>query len=131
VDFHVVPGRTALVNVDLQNFFVENAPDGLTVLEPVNQFAVECRKAGMLVIHTSPVLRPTRRDIRLGARVDERLAAVRAVGVEAADAALAWRGARKCAYRGPFALVERGGAGDLTGAAPGALRLADDEDLEV
>ncbi len=31
VDFRVVPERTALVNVDLQNFFVENAPDGLTV----------------------------------------------------------------------------------------------------
>jgi nicotinamidase-related amidase len=57
VAFHVVPERTALVNVDLQNFFVENAPDGLTVLERVNQFAAECRKAGILVIHTSHVLR--------------------------------------------------------------------------
>jgi len=46
VAFHVVPERTALVNVDLQNFFVENAPDGLTVLERVNQFAAGCRKAG-------------------------------------------------------------------------------------
>jgi len=57
VDFRVVPERTALVNVDLQNFFVENAPDGLTVLERVNRFAAGCRKAGILVIHTSHVLR--------------------------------------------------------------------------
>jgi nicotinamidase-related amidase len=58
VDFRVVPERTALVNVDLQNFFVENAPEGLNVLERVNRLAAECRKAGILVIHTSHVLRP-------------------------------------------------------------------------
>jgi nicotinamidase-related amidase len=57
VDFHVVPERTALVKVDLQNFLVENTPDGLTVLERVNRVAAECRKAGILVIHTSHVLR--------------------------------------------------------------------------
>ena len=47
VDFHVVPERTALVKVDLQNFLVENTPDGLTVLERVNRVAAECRKAGV------------------------------------------------------------------------------------
>jgi ureidoacrylate peracid hydrolase len=57
-DFPVVPARTALVNVDLQNFFVENAPGGLTIVGRVNRLAAECRKAGILVIHTSHVLRP-------------------------------------------------------------------------
>ena len=37
VDFAVVPERTALVNVDMQNCFVEgapiSAPDGLAVLD--------------------------------------------------------------------------------------------------
>jgi ureidoacrylate peracid hydrolase len=56
--FDVVPERTALVNVDLQNYFVENAPDGLLILDRVNRLARECRKAGVQVIHTSHVLRP-------------------------------------------------------------------------
>jgi ureidoacrylate peracid hydrolase len=56
--FDVVPERTALVNVDLQNYFVENAPDGLLILDRVNRLAGECRKAGVQVIHTSHVLRP-------------------------------------------------------------------------
>ena len=58
VDFPVVPARTALVNVDLQNFFVENAPDGFVVLERVNELAAACRRAGILVVHTAHVLRP-------------------------------------------------------------------------
>jgi nicotinamidase-related amidase len=39
VNFEVVPERTALVNVDMQNCFVEGspiaAPDGLAVLERI------------------------------------------------------------------------------------------------
>jgi len=58
VDFRVVSGRTALVNVDLQNYFVENAPDGFTILERVNRLAAVCRGAGILVVHTAHVLRP-------------------------------------------------------------------------
>jgi ureidoacrylate peracid hydrolase len=58
VDFQVVPERTALVNVDLQNFFVENAPEGTIIVERVNRLAAECRSAGIVVIHTSHVLRP-------------------------------------------------------------------------
>jgi nicotinamidase-related amidase len=62
VDFAVVPDRTALVNVDMQNCFVEgspiSAPDGLAVLDRINRFAAVCRAAGVLVIHTSHVLRP-------------------------------------------------------------------------
>jgi len=61
VDFAVVPERTALVNVDMQNCFVEgspiSAPDGLAVLDRINRFAAVCRTAGILVIHTSHVLR--------------------------------------------------------------------------
>jgi nicotinamidase-related amidase len=58
VDFPVIPGRAALVNVDLQTFFVENAPDGFTILERVNRLAAICREAGILVVHTAHVLRP-------------------------------------------------------------------------
>lgn len=62
VDFAIVPERTALLNVDMQNCFVEGspvaAPDGLTVLERVNRLAAACRTAGILVIHASIVLRP-------------------------------------------------------------------------
>ena len=62
VDFQVIPGRTALLNIDMQNCFVEgyeiSAPDGLSVLESINRLASVCREAGILVIHTSLVLRP-------------------------------------------------------------------------
>jgi ureidoacrylate peracid hydrolase len=62
VDFTVVPARTALINIDMQNCFVEgspiSAPDGLVLQERINRLAAACRKAGILVIHTSIVLRP-------------------------------------------------------------------------
>ena len=61
VDFDVFPARTALVNVDMQNCFVEGspiaAPDGLVVLERINSVAAACRRAGIPVIHTSSVFR--------------------------------------------------------------------------
>lgn len=61
-DFIVVPERTVLVNIDMQNCFVTDtpisAPDGLAVLERVNRLAAVCREAGILVIHISFVLRP-------------------------------------------------------------------------
>ena len=61
VDFAVVPEHTALLNIDLQNCFVHgsaiSAPDGLLIEERINQVAAACRKAGILVIHTSIVLR--------------------------------------------------------------------------
>ena len=67
VDFAVVPQRTALLNVDMQNCFVEGspiaAPDGLVVLERVNRLAAACRKAGILVIHASIVMRPDRSNL--------------------------------------------------------------------
>jgi ureidoacrylate peracid hydrolase len=62
VDFAIVPERTALINVDMQNCFVEgspiSAPDGLAVLDRINRLAAVCRTAGIPVIHTSHVLRP-------------------------------------------------------------------------
>ena len=62
VDFPVVLARLALVNVDLQNVFVEgfpiSAPDGLAVVERINRLSAACRKAGVLVVHTAHVTRP-------------------------------------------------------------------------
>jgi len=62
VDFAVVPGRTALINVDMQNCFVEgysiSAPEERVILDRVNRLASACRQAGILVIHTSIVVRP-------------------------------------------------------------------------
>lgn len=62
-DYQLVPQRTALVNVDMQNAFVEgsplSAPDGPALVPVVNRLAAACREAGMMVIHT---LHVTRRD---------------------------------------------------------------------
>jgi nicotinamidase-related amidase len=62
VDFPVNPRKLALVNVDLQNVFVEgtpiSAPDGLEVVARVNKLTAACRKAGVLVIHTAHLTRP-------------------------------------------------------------------------
>ena len=61
VDFPVVPERTAHVNVDMQNCFVHgsafSAPDRLAVQDRINRVAAACRAAGIVVIHTSHVLR--------------------------------------------------------------------------
>jgi nicotinamidase-related amidase len=61
-DLTIVPSRTALVNVDMQNCFVENspvaAPGGVELLERINRLASKCRQAGILVIHARHVLRP-------------------------------------------------------------------------
>lgn len=62
VDFAVVPNRTALINVDMQNVFVENspiaAPEGPQVLKRINKLSAACRKAGILVVHTIVGYRP-------------------------------------------------------------------------
>jgi nicotinamidase-related amidase len=58
IDWKLPAGRTALLNVDLQTFFVESAPDGWGVLQRVNGLAEACREVGILVIHTMHVLRP-------------------------------------------------------------------------
>jgi ureidoacrylate peracid hydrolase len=62
VDFTIVPQKTALINVDMQNCFVAgsqiSAPDGVAVLARINLLAKVCRLARILVIHTAFVLRP-------------------------------------------------------------------------
>jgi nicotinamidase-related amidase len=62
VYFPLVPERTPLVNVDMQNCFVHgspfSAPDGLAVQDRINRVAAACRAAGIVVVHTSHVLRP-------------------------------------------------------------------------
>ena len=69
VDFAVIPERTALLSIDLQNCFVEGspiaAPEGPAILERVNRLAAACRKAGIVVIHTSIVFRPDRSNLGL------------------------------------------------------------------
>ncbi len=61
-DFQVDPSKTALINIDMQNCFVENspvaAPRGAEILPRINQIAESCRKQGAMVIHTVHVVRP-------------------------------------------------------------------------
>ena len=60
--FPVIPKKMALLNVDLQNCFVENspvaAPCGRDVLAKANQLTAACRDAGVMIIHTAHVTRP-------------------------------------------------------------------------
>jgi nicotinamidase-related amidase len=53
VDFTVSPDRTALVNVGLQNFFVDATEHGVALVRRINALASKCREAGILVIHTA------------------------------------------------------------------------------
>jgi len=60
--FDLVPGRTALISVDLQNCFVADspvaAPDGSKIVERLNRLAIALRQAGGKVIFTRHVVRP-------------------------------------------------------------------------
>jgi ureidoacrylate peracid hydrolase len=62
VDFQLAASRTALIDVDMQNCFVENspvaAPRGREILPRINRLAAACRRAGTMVIHTIHVVRP-------------------------------------------------------------------------
>jgi ureidoacrylate peracid hydrolase len=58
IDFPVIPEKMALVNIDMQNRFVERIPGGHATLGRINHLAEVCRRACILVIHTSHVLRP-------------------------------------------------------------------------
>lgn len=64
VEFAITPGRTALINVDLQNCFVENSPiaspGGRDLVDRVNRLAAACRANGVAVVHTAHLLRPDR-----------------------------------------------------------------------
>ena len=61
-DFKFDPRRTALLNIDMQNCFVENspvaAPRGREIVPRINKLAEVCRKRGALVIHTLHLVRP-------------------------------------------------------------------------
>jgi nicotinamidase-related amidase len=74
VDFAVTPKQTALINVDMQNCFVEgykiSASDGLAVLGNINRAATACRNGGILVIHTSHVFRPDGSNIGVLGEID-------------------------------------------------------------
>lgn len=56
IDWPIDPARTALINVDLQNVFVEgfdiSATDGPEVVQRLNKLSRVCRDHGMMVIHT-------------------------------------------------------------------------------
>ena len=72
-NFPVVPSRMALLNVDMQNLFVEDspvaAPGGLEVLKQVNRLIEVCRIAGVQVIHTSHVLRDDHSNVGIMAEI--------------------------------------------------------------
>lgn len=62
VHFTIVPAKTALLVIDLQNVFVEgyepiSAPDGLRVVQCMNELANVCREHGVQVIHAAHQLR--------------------------------------------------------------------------
>jgi ureidoacrylate peracid hydrolase len=58
VNFTAVPERMALVNIDMQNLFVEGTPTGHATLGRINRLAAVCREARILVIHgVAPVRR--------------------------------------------------------------------------
>jgi nicotinamidase-related amidase len=61
-DFKFDPRKTALLNIDIQNCFVENspvaAPRGREILPRINRLTEVCRKRAALVIHTVHLVRP-------------------------------------------------------------------------
>jgi nicotinamidase-related amidase len=60
-DFAVNPRTTALINVDIQNCFVQDspvaAPGGAAIIPRINRLADAVRRSGGLVIHTLHVVR--------------------------------------------------------------------------
>ena len=50
--------RTALLNIDMQHFFVVGAPEGLTIIERINRLISVCDQRGIPVFHTTNVFRP-------------------------------------------------------------------------
>ncbi|MBM7046561.1 cysteine hydrolase family protein [Rhizobium lusitanum] len=61
-NFSVNPKTTALINVDIQNCFVQDspvaAPGGAAIIPRINKLADAVRRTGGLVIHTAHVVRP-------------------------------------------------------------------------
>ena len=67
MSFPINPRKMALINVDMQNCFVENspiaAPDGLTLVDRINLLIKSCRETGVLVVHTSHVVRDDKSNV--------------------------------------------------------------------
>lgn len=57
-DLKLDPKHTALLNIDMQHFFVEGTPQGHEVMGRINKLAELCRQANMLVIHTRHIFEP-------------------------------------------------------------------------
>lgn len=57
INWTIDPKKTAYINVDLQNVFVEgysiSSPNGPFIVEQANRLAAVCRAAGIRVIHTA------------------------------------------------------------------------------
>ena len=57
INWTIDPKKTAYINVDLQNVFVEgysiSSPNGPFIVEQANRLAEVCRAAGIRVIHTA------------------------------------------------------------------------------
>ena len=70
MDWDLVPKRTALLNVDLQNCFVDSLDDPQPLLERINRLSARCRAAGILVIHTRHVVRADGSNLGVLAEVD-------------------------------------------------------------
>ena len=61
-EFPIVPGRTALINVDMQRCFVEGtplaSPAGPALVRRINELISACREADMLIVHTRGWMKP-------------------------------------------------------------------------
>jgi len=92
VDFAVVPSKTALINVDMQNVFVENSPiaspDGPVVLKRINKLSDACRKAGILVVHTIVGYRPDHSNVGIAGAFSPQVIADRLLDLDRKSAAL-------------------------------------------
>lgn len=70
MDWNLVPARTALLNVDLQNCFVDSLDDPGPLLGRINGLSARCRATGILVIHTRHVVRADGSNLGVLAEVD-------------------------------------------------------------
>jgi len=70
VDWQVTRTRTALLNIDLQNCFVDSLDDSAPLLTRINALSGRCRAAGILVIHTRHVVRADGSNLGVLSEVD-------------------------------------------------------------
>ena len=70
MDWNPVPRRTALLNVDLQNCFVDSLDDPGPLLARINGLSARCRASGIMVIHTRHIVRADGSNLGVLAEVD-------------------------------------------------------------